>query len=429
MAEVQYLERLVAARQRAWNEGKELLELADKEGRDLSAEEREKWDRINADLDSKAEEIASIRERYAVERENDVISEARAAAAPRMSENRQVETTSQPDVNAWIRGEAGSEFTLNIASAAYVKNQVRAGADAREVRDLLVGTTTAGGFTVPTTLETQLYDFLEVYSGMRRSGATVITTSSGETIDWPKVTAHGTAAVLGEGTASAEADPAFGKVTLTPYKYSQLLQISEELLTDTVVDLTGFIAKDMGRAIARVTDTAYVLGSGTNAPKGALIPMGTGATVTAVATGQPQYNDLIDLQYSVNEEYRANGAVWMMKDATAGALRKVKDTTGRPLWEPSAFAGITGARPDMLLGHGVVTDPNYGSIGTAASTIIAFGDFGSYYIIRDVGGVVLKRSDDFAFSSGLATYRTTFRTAADAIDLTGACKKMIEPTT
>src|SRR6185295_6253834 len=122
--------------------------------------------------------------------------------------------------------------------------------------------------TVPTDLVRSLYDYLEVYSGMRRTNATILTTSSGNALDYPKVTSHGTAAIVGEGTALAEADAAFGKTSLLSFKYGQLLQITRELIEDSGVDIRGFIGKDMGRGIARVTDTAYVLGTGSNAPQG-----------------------------------------------------------------------------------------------------------------------------------------------------------------
>jgi HK97 family phage major capsid protein len=76
-----------------------------------------------------------------------------------------------------------------------------------------VGTAAAGGNTVPTSFVRSLYDYLEVYSGMRRTRATIITTTGGEKLEFPKVTAGGTAALVEEGSAILEADPGFGKMT------------------------------------------------------------------------------------------------------------------------------------------------------------------------------------------------------------------------
>jgi HK97 family phage major capsid protein len=47
------------------------------------------------------------------------------------------------------------------------------------------------------------------------------------------------------------------------------------------------------------------------------------------------------------------------------------------------------------------------STGTAAKSVI-FGHLPSYYV-RQVGGIRLDRSDDFAFNTGLVTFRATMR--------------------
>jgi HK97 family phage major capsid protein len=44
---------------------------------------------------------------------------------------------------------------------------------------------------------------------------------------------------------------------------------------------------------------------------------------------------------------------------------------------------------------------------TGAKSLVA-GDLNSYFV-RRVGGIRLDRSDDFAFSSGLVTFRATMR--------------------
>ena len=49
-----FLKKQAEARQRAWSEARELLDNAATEDRDLTAEEREKYDKINDDLDRRA---------------------------------------------------------------------------------------------------------------------------------------------------------------------------------------------------------------------------------------------------------------------------------------------------------------------------------------------------------------------------------------
>ena len=76
--------------------------------------------------------------------------------------------------------------------------------------------------------------------------------------------------------------------------------------------------------------------------------------------------------------YRKN-AKFLTNDQTLAALRKLKDTTGQYLWQPSYQAG----EPDRILGYPVETSP-YFPVLTSGAPAIAFGDF-SYYNIGDRG--------------------------------------------
>lgn len=409
-----YIERLTTERNRAWEAQKEIAGRAVAEKRDLTGEERESIERTDADIDKLKGEIQTWLDRESRQSESEQArAEYEKVVHPAITEKR--EKSEEQELRDILLGRAPSR-DFDITAVAREKRAIRAGATGAEFRDLSL-TAAAGGHTVPTTLMRQLYDYLEVYSGVRRTNATILTTSSGEVMDLPKALVHGTAAVVGEGTALAEADPTFGKLTLTTYKYGQLLQITRELLEDSAVDIVGFIAKDMGRALARVTDTAYVLGSGTNAPMGVSTAAGTGVgPTTGTNAGVVTFDNLIDLVYSVNEEYRASGAEWFMKDATAGYVRKLKDTYGQYLWQPSAIAG----QPDLLLNYPVVSDPNMVAVGTSSKSIL-FGDFSTFYV-RDVNQVRIDSSEHYAFANDLLTYRASMRTASGLIDLTGSIK-------
>ena len=90
-------------------------------------------------------------------------------------------------------------------------------------------------------------------------------------------------------------------------------------------------------------------------------------------------------------------------DPSPGTLRKLTDTVGRPIWEPSTVLGA----PDLLLGKPLVADPFMPAVGVG-NTSILFGDFAQYYI-RMVGGVRFERSDDFAFNQDLVSFRAVIR--------------------
>ncbi len=55
-----YINRQVEERARAWGEAKELLDHAASESRDLTAEESQKYDQINVDLDERTAVIGRL---------------------------------------------------------------------------------------------------------------------------------------------------------------------------------------------------------------------------------------------------------------------------------------------------------------------------------------------------------------------------------
>ena len=409
------LNGLAEARNRAWNSAKEIMDRAADEKRAPSAEERQATDKAFADIDAIDSQIKGLSDRARIESEADTArAEWGKIIHPDVVESS--EARAHADFDAFLRGQSTKRaWDIDFRAVANEKRAIRSGARGTEFRDLVVGTATAGGNTVPTSFVRSLYDYLEVYSGMRRTRATIITTAGGEKLEFPKVTTGGTAALVLEGSAIGEVDPTFGKMTLDAFKYGQLLQYSFELAQDTGVDLLGFAARDFGRALGRATDTAYVLGTGSNQPQGLMTVAGTSHTGGTGVVGVPTFDDLITMVYSVNEEYRL-GAQWLMRDATAAAIRKLKDNDGQYLWEPSQQVGT----PDRLLGFEVVTDPNVAATGTAANSL-AFGDFSTFYI-RDVGAIRIEQSNEFAFANDLSTWRAVLRTDSDLIDLTGSVK-------
>lgn len=409
----QYLKKLNEERLSAWEEGKAVLDAAVNDRREMTPDERTKWDAIDKRISDLDAEIKGWQDRERRERE---AAEARTEYEKfvRPADLDQRDKRAEDDLSRFIRGEL-RRMDVDLTGVAREKAALRAGARGQEFRDLMKVTGAAGGTTVPVTFVRELYDYLEVYTGVRQLNVTVITTSSGENMDFPTVTSHGTAAIVGEGSALAEADPAFGKVTLGAYKYGQLLQISTELATDTGVDLMGFIARDTARAIGRATDIHYATGSGTNQPQG-ITSAGYG-TVTAGGTGvggSATYANLISMIYGINREYRAMSPQWFTLDASVAALRGMVDTTGRPLWEPSFQLG----QPDRFLGYPIVDDPNVPAMGTGLKWLY-FGDF-SPFMIRDVGSIRFERSDEYAFNTDLITFRTIFRTDSRNRDVRSA---------
>ena len=416
-----YLANLRDARQHAWSEAKELVERAERENREFTGEETAKWQAINADIDAKDEQIRSFIEIEHRERE---AAEARSAYEPVIgaAEIDRRDRKAVDDMTRFLKGELRT-LDLDLRGVAREKRAIRSGQTV-ELRDHVEDVTTSGGYTVPTSFARSLYDYLEWYTGVRQLNVTVLTTAGGEALQFPNVATHGTAALRGEGTALAENDAQFGQITLNAWKYGQLVQVSSELLEDSGVDLLGFVAEDAARGIARATDAAYTTGSGSAQPLGVISTQPVGATAQTGSTGVPSIANLIDLVYSVNPVAR-RGAQFFTLDTNAAKIRKITDTTGRPIWEPSSIVGT----PDTLLGYQIIEGPHVAAFATAAGTAMAFGNFRGFYI-RDVGTLRFERSDDYAFANDLVTFRAVLRTdSAWVSGASGEAKFLKMPTT
>jgi HK97 family phage major capsid protein len=219
---------------------------------------------------------------------------------------------------------------------------------------------------------------------------------------------------VAEAGPIAESDAAFGQATLSAYKYGQLIEVSNELATDTGIGRDRYLAESAGTNLGLASGAHFVLGTNSGQPDGvAIAPVvgktgATGQTLTVIG------DDLIDVFHSIVTGYRRNGS-WLMRDSSLAVIRKIK--TGESgsvqyLWQP----GLTAGAPDTILGRPVFTDPNMPAMAANAYSIL-FGDFARHYVIRDVVGVRFERSLDFRFANDLIAFRALLRTDGERVDL------------
>ncbi|MGA0916687.1 MAG: phage major capsid protein [Ilumatobacteraceae bacterium] len=384
-----FLTKQMEARQRAWNEAREILDIAAAENRDLTAEEREKYDRINTDLDQRAELIRNVQAAEA--REAEVAESMRGLedVARPVVESRQAPTATDADILREIIAGERRGHTFGI-----------------EARDLLKSSSNS---PVPTTFSSQVIDQARLVGPMLDpTVVTVLTTASGEDLVLPSLASWSTAAIEAEAAAIDESDPGFGKTTLKAYKYSFLVQLSSEFMNDSNIDVMGFVSQQAGNEFGYRINDALTNGTGTVQPFG-IVPKSslgtTGGTATATrGTGGFTADDLIDLVYSLDgAARRLPGFGIMANGASIGAMRKLKTSGGDYVFVPSIQPGT----PDSILGYPLIENPAMASAGSAAKSVIA-GHFPSYYV-RSVGGLQVARSDDFAFANDLVTLRFTWR--------------------
>lgn len=265
--------------------------------------------------------------------------------------------------------------------------------DWKIVNTMSTTTDAEGGYTVPTTVATSIIDSLKAFGGMR-DAATVITTSDGTPLNYP--TSDGTSEVgelLAQNAAASDGDVSFGVVPLPVYKFSsKVVTVPIELLQDTAVQLEAFIRSRISTRLARAMNTYFTTGTGSSQPSGIITGLSAGKTGATGQTVTVLYDDLVDLEHSIDPAYRKLGSRWMFHDTTLKAIKKLKDSEGRPLWLPD----VAGSAPATILGYEYVVNQDVAVMASSAKSIL-FGRLAAY-TIRDAMAVEMYRFTDSAYA-------------------------------
>lgn len=278
-----------------------------------------------------------------------------------------------------------------------------------------------GGYTVATEFSRQLIEAMKA-TGSVRSVASNIRTSTGAQMLFPATDATAEEGeLLAQNTTAAVLETTFGQASLDVYKYSsKSIALPFELLQDSMFDIEAYIQNLLRLRLGRIQDRHHVLGTGTSQPRGVVTASTVGKTGTTGQTTSVIYDDLVDLEHSIDPAYRAN-CRYMMNDSTLKALRKIKDSQNRPIFVPGYETGNPGGAPDRLLGREIVINQYMAAMAANAKSIL-FGDF-SKFLIRDVMDVTLFRMTDSAFTlKGQVGFVAFCRSGANMVDNGGAIK-------
>jgi HK97 family phage major capsid protein len=298
------------------------------------------------------------------------------------------------------------------AFSAYVKRG--------EEKALQVGVGADGGYVVPSEVETEITRLMtgispiRAIAGVRQVSASVYKRPI--TLTGPQTGWVGEAASRPTTTSQTLAELSYPTTELYAMPAA-----TTAFLDDAAVDVGQWIADEVNAAFAAQETTAFVNGDGTNKPKGFLASttvaesswswgnLGYVATGTSGALPASNGSDvLIDLVYALKAGYRQN-ANWVMNRKTQGALRKLKDSDGNYLWQPSATADGRAS----FMGFPLVEAEDMPNIG-ANSLSVAFGDFRRGYLIVDRQGVNVLR-DPYS-SKPYVLFYTTKRVGGGVAD-------------
>ncbi|MCQ9615934.1 phage major capsid protein [Paenalcaligenes niemegkensis] len=343
---------------------------------EFTDEQRSSWEGMKADLKSldakiqREEDVREAEQSYVEDNSDDLANKARKASGEGSEDE--------------LRAQAFDKF-MRHGLADLTPDEKRA---MDEARAQAAGVGDKGGYTVPTTFIAKVHESLSTYGGIA-SVMQVLTTDAGNSIEWP--TSDGSeeeGELLGENTAASEQDVGFGMDSMGAHKVSsKVIRVSNELLSDTAIDMETFLAERIGSRIGRTQARLIVKGTGVGTPlqpKGLEASASVGAS-TAVAS-KFTWQEVNALIHSVDPGYR-NAPKFRLafNDKTLQAIEDMEDGNKRPLWLP----GVDASHPATVLGKQFVLDTYIADVGAGTKFMYA-GDF-NQFILRQVRYMALKR--------------------------------------
>ncbi|MFE3378348.1 phage major capsid protein [Streptomyces anulatus] len=377
------LDRAIETQNRTWARMNEIREEAEREGRDLTAEERTNWDAAEADLTRASNDIERLN---------------RMAALDTVDRSGAVTTTGNQDGPEGTDSEAeraryGEAFTRYLRSgltrmSADQQQLLEANFSEMTGRAQAAGVDTLGGYLVPEGFLGRMTEAMKAYGGILGL-ATPINTSTGNDLPWPTNDDTGNEGeILGENEEVTELGVTLGQRKLKAHIYSsRMVKASQVLLQDSAFDLEAWLPRKLGERIGRRAARSFATGTGIDEPQGITVGIHVGKTGGAGQTTSITYDDLIDLEHSVDPAYREAGRCrFVMNDTMLGTLRKLKDADGRPLWVPVPAPGFA----STLNGQPYTIDNSMPTPAAGAKSIV-FGDIAAGYVVRQVLAVQTLR--------------------------------------
>lgn len=380
-----------------------LLDTAASESRDLTPEELEQADRIEADIKRFADESQRANRLQELQKAAD---QFRGVAAPQVEQARE-ERRDPTDTEMLQRA-----FLNKSGEWESRHGDVAASMETRAMQS-------AGGSAIATTFSDMVIVYLRNLTPMfDPSIVTLLNTPTGNPIDLPRWTADQAAGgtVTAEAAGITELDGTLSSVTLNAYKYGITSLWSAELGQDNVINLEQLIARGAARELAVDIGAHLTTGDDNSKPNGIVTASSNGGTATGTAGNTSADTffgpvDLVELRFfNLAQGYRARGiGSYMVSTLALSKMRKFRDSNKQFLWQPSLVAGV----PDQFDGYPVYENPAMAAPASVAKSVI-FGDLSQYYVRRLPTRVDVSK--DYKFNTDQLAVRTIERVDGDLPD-------------
>lgn len=371
------LKRLREQRGVAVTEMRTIIEAAEAEKRDMTAEEVSKHEAAFKKVDGLRVQIEA--------EERTIEAERQSATAAREIEERAREAD---------RGLAIPEAEKRQVEA--YRKYLRSGMNALsgdEVRALNSGSDVEGGYLkAPEVMVKQLLKGLDNQVFMRANATVLPPMMADSSLGVPTLDADLDDYDWTTELQTGNEDTAmrFGKREMRPHPMAKRIKISKTLLRSAAMPIEQIVNQRMVYKLGITQEKAYLNGDGNRKPLGVYVAsndgiptsrdVSTGNTTTAVT-----FDGLIEAKYALKAPYWAK-ARWQFHRDAVKAITKIKDADGNYIWRQSVRDG----EADTILGRPLDVSEYVPNTFTTGNYVGMFADF-SYYWIADSLDLQIQR--------------------------------------
>ena len=367
------LREMLEKRNRSVTEARALVDKAETEKREMSAEETGQYDAL-------MKEAVSLRDK--IDRETKLQEEERANAAASIGkENRGTPPT--PDAE--------------LRSAAF-RNLLRTGdLSAEEHRALVTGSDTGGGFlNAPQEFVPQLIAAVKNLVFMEAL-ATPHTTTNANGLGFPTLEndIDDFAMITEIKSAPEDTSLSFGKREFKPHPSSKIIKISDAMLRADGINPEQIVMDRAAYKYAVLKENKYLLGTGDQEPLGVFVASAKGINtdrdVTLEQSTDFTADDIVNIKYSLKSQYMSK-ASWLFNRTAVAKLAKVKDGEGRWIFEMTDKIG----EMDQLKGSKLYMSEYVPNTFTAGLYVGMFADFSWYWTVQSLSLRIKRFNELFA---------------------------------
>lgn len=297
-------------------------------------------------------------------------------------------------LEAEVRAEAGTvvevrEVEVNTEEVELrgVEEFIRGNVYAPEVRTM---TTTSGSITVPVNLSNQIIEKLVEQAALFGRAKSFQPVSGN--LEILKENEINSAAFVGEMENISPADFTFDKVVLEQRRAGTAIELSQQLVNDSGINVVEYATGIMTKRLAREMDKSVLTGNKANKQFEGILTdatVQTVASVAAAATDAVLLDALLDMTLSVHPDH-LEGAVFVVGRPMFNKIAKLKDANGQYHLVKDVVNGKPAYR---LFGHEVLIQENMPALATGAISV-AFVNFGVAYATMIKKGAQFKRISD-----------------------------------